>query len=114
MEDNWFNMDPNDGFNPEDHDIEMDEISKMYAMSDMKESQEDWARERAELFYSDFSSLDIPASVSAVISMINAGEFNLTDVNTMLDNMIYIFQNDEEYEKCNICLKIKNGINDKI
>ena len=29
---NYFNTDPEDGFNPKDHEIEMDEIAKLYAM----------------------------------------------------------------------------------
>ena len=36
----------------------------------------------------------------------------LSEANTLLDNMIQVFQDDEEYEKCHICLQIKNGIND--
>ena len=29
MINDWYNSDPEDGFNPQDHDIEMDEIAKM-------------------------------------------------------------------------------------
>ena len=29
MENDWYNSDPEDGFNPQDHNIEMDEIAKM-------------------------------------------------------------------------------------
>ena len=46
--------------------------------------------------------------------MINTKELELGNVNTMLDNMITIFQETEEYEKCHICLQIKTGVNDKI
>jgi hypothetical protein len=114
MDNNWFNMDPNDGFNPEDHGIEMDEIAKMYAIADMKETQKDWARSQAELFYKDFETLNISTSVDSIIKMINSNELELSNVNKMLDNMITIFQETEDYEKCHICLQIKNGINDRI
>lgn len=114
MEDNWFNQDPADGFSPEDHGIEMDEIAKMHAMADMKESQREWARSQAERFYSDFEKLDIKISIKSIVSMINPKELKLSNVNTMLDNMITIFQETEEYERCHICLQIKTGVNDKI
>lgn len=114
MEDNWFNTDPNDGFNPEDHDIEMDELAKMYALADMKESQELWAKDRAETFYKDFENLDVFKSITAVLSMIKSNNLKLEEVNIMLDNMIRIFEKSEEYEKCSICLQIKNGVNTKI
>ena len=114
MEENWFNADPNDGFNPEDHGIEMDEIAKMHALADMKESQKEWARTQAERFYQDFENLDVPNAVSAIIVMIKGKELELDDVNLMLDNMIAIFQETEEYEKCHVCLQIKTGVNDRI
>ena len=37
-------------------------------------------------------------------------EVSKDQVITMLNNMISIFQNDEEYERCHICLQIKNGL----
>jgi hypothetical protein len=114
MENDWFNMDPNDGFDSDDHGIEMDEIAKMHAIADMKDSQKDWARTQAEQFYQDFANLDIPTSVSAVLGMIKTKELEINNINTMLDNMIAIFQEIEEYEKCHICLQIKNGVNDRI
>jgi hypothetical protein len=101
---NYFNTDPEDGFNPEDHEIEMDEIAKLYAMEDMKE-------EKANKFYNDFESLDISDAVIAVKSLIDNKSLNLKETNQMIDNMIEIFQEDEEYEKCHVCLQIKNGIN---
>lgn len=112
MSENLFNQ--NNDFNPEDHGIEMDEIAKLYALADMKESQKEWARSQAELFYKDFETLDINTSVSTVIRMIKTKELTLHNVNQMLDNMISIFQETEEYERCHICLQIKTGINDKI
>jgi hypothetical protein len=109
---NYFNTDPEDGFNPKDHGIEMDEIAKLYAMEDMKEDKRNWAREAANKFYDDFDSLEIPQAVMAIKGMINAEALDLNETNQMLDNMIQIFQDDEEYEKCHTCLQIKNGIND--
>ena len=47
MIDDWLNQNPDDGFDPNDHGIEMDEIAKLYAMADMREDQEIWAREQA-------------------------------------------------------------------
>jgi hypothetical protein len=114
MDENWLNADPNDDFNPEDHDIEMDELAKMYAVEDMKESQELWAKQKAEIFYRDFETLDVDKSITAVLRLINTSEVNLNDVNVMLDNMITIFEKSEEYEKCNVCLQIKNGVNAKV
>jgi len=110
MDKDWLNHDPEDGFNPEDHGIEMDEIAKMYAMVDMKESQREWAREQAEKFYKDFEDLDIPVAVSSIKKLIKSKEVTKEQVITMLDNMIRIFQDDEEYERCHVCLQIKNGL----
>lgn len=110
MNKDWLNPDPEDGFNPEDHGIEMDEIAKMYAMADMKESQREWAREQAEKFYQDFEDLDIPVAVSSIKKLIRSGEVTKEQVIIMLDNMIRIFQDDEEYERCHVCLQIKNGL----
>tara|TARA_Y100000385_G_scaffold80108_1_gene81638 strand:+ start:178 stop:516 length:339 start_codon:yes stop_codon:yes gene_type:complete len=112
MENDWFNLDPEDGFNPQDHDIEMDEIAKMYAIADMKDEQKTWARKQAEKFYADFDSLSIEESILAVKSLIKTKSVSITEANTLMDNMIQVFQEDEEYEKCHICLQIKNGIND--
>jgi len=110
MTEDWLNQDPDDGFNPEDHGIEIDEIAKMYAMEDMKESQREWAREQAEKFYQDFADLDIPVAISSINKLIKKKEVTRDQVITMLDNMIRIFQDDEEYERCHICLQIKNGL----
>lgn len=111
MNDDWYNSDPEDGFNPQDHEIEMDEIAKMYAMADMKEEQRSWAKTQAEKFYSDFENLSIEEAVIAVNALISTGDVTLTEANTLLDNMIQVFQDDEEYERCHVCLQIKNGIN---
>ena len=112
MKNDWFNSDPEDSFNPQDHNIEMDEIAKMYAIADMEEDQKDWARKQAEKFYKDFDNLSIEESVLAVKGLIKTESVSILEANKLKDNMIQVFQDDEEYEKCNICLKIKNGIND--
>ncbi len=57
MINDWLNQNPEDGFDPNDHGIEMDEIAKLHAMADMKSDQEIWAREQANKFYNDFESL---------------------------------------------------------
>ena len=75
---NYFNTDSeDDNFNPEDHNIEMDEIAKMYAMEDMKEEKRNWAREQANKFYNDFESLDISESIIAVKSLIETKSLNV-------------------------------------
>ena len=48
----------------------------------------------------------------AVKSLVKIKSVTLAEANTLLDNMIQVFQDDEEYERCHICLQIKNGIND--
>ena len=69
-------------------------------------------KKQAEKFYSDFDSLSVEESILAVKSLIKNEGVTLSEANTLLDNMIQVFQDDEEYEKCHICLQIKNGIND--
>ena len=111
MKNDWFDLDPEDGFDPQDHNIEMDEIAKLHAMADMKEDQEIWAREQANKFYNDFETLDIKESILAVTSLIKTKVLNINQVNTMLDNMIEVFSQDEEYEKCHTVNEIKKGLN---
>ena len=89
MIDDWLNQNPDDGFDPNDHGIEMDEIAKLHAMADMKEDQEIWAREQANKFYNDFETLDIKESILAVTSLIKTKVLNINQVNTMLDNNIF-------------------------
>lgn len=113
MIDDWLNQNPDDGFDPNDHGIEMDEIAKLHAMADMKEDQEIWAREQANKFYNDFDSLNISDAILAVGSLIRNKALNIKQVNTMLDNMIEVFKMDEEYEKCHVCNEIKKGLNAK-
>ena len=44
-------------------------------------------------------------------SLIKNNSLNITQVNTMLDNMIEVFLQDEDYEKCHVCNEIKKGLN---
>jgi len=44
-------------------------------------------------------------------ALLKAGEISLESVNLLLDNMIIVFEEDEEYEKCHVCNQIKKGIN---
>ena len=113
MIDDWLNQNPDDSFNPNDHGIELDEIAKLQAMADMKEEQEIWAREQANKFYNDFDNLDISDAILAVSSLIKNKALNIKQVNTMLNNMIEVFQMDEEYKKCHVCNEIKKGLNAK-
>jgi hypothetical protein len=101
-------------FNPEDHDIELDEIAKMHAERDMEEERKEWLREQANRFYDDFATLNIPQAVIAVMTLIRAGELSHAEVVTMLDNMIEVFEESEEYEKCHTCKLIKEGVNAKV
>jgi len=87
MDKDWLNHDPEDGFNPEDHGIEMDEIAKMYAMEDMKESQREWAREQAEKFYKDFEDLDIPVAVSSIKKLIKSKEVTVYKLKIVYDRI---------------------------
>jgi len=110
MLDDWYNSDPEDGFNPEDHGVEMDEIAKMYAVADMENEQKIWARKQAEKFYGDFESLSTKEAILSVKALIKAGTVTKDDAITLMDNMIQVFEETEDYEKCHVCLKIKKGI----
>ena len=104
----------NPEFNPDEFDIEGDEIAKMYAIADMKEEQKKWASEKAHTFYQDFESLDVKAATIAVTHLIKKGEITKKHVNELFDNMIEIFEESEEYEKCHKCNQIKKSVNAKI
>ena len=110
MINDWLNQDPDDGFDPNDHGIEMDEIAKLHAMADMNGDQEIWAREQANKFYNDFDGLDVTDAVIAVNSLIKNKILDIKQVTTLLDNMIEVFLADEEYEKCQVCNEIKKGL----
>ena len=103
-----------DQFDPEEHGVELDEIARMYAERDMEDDKKSWAREQANRFYADFATLDIPNSILAIYDLITKKELTLPEVNEMVDNMITIFEEDEEYEKCHVCKQIKTGLNAKI
>ena len=85
MIDDWLNQNPDDGFDPNDHGIEMDEIAKMYAMADMEEEQKGWAGEQAAKFYKDFDNLSIEESVLAVKSLIKTESVSLLEANKLMD-----------------------------
>ena len=53
-------------------------------------------------------------TVQTVYNKIKNKELEVSKVNLMLDNMITIFQETEDYEKCHVCLQIKTGVNDRI
>jgi len=101
-------------FNPEDHGIELDEIAKMHAERDMEEDRKEWLREQANRFYADFATLNIPNAIKAVMALIRAGELSHAEVSVMLDNMIQVFEESEDYEKCHTCKLIKEGVNAKV
>jgi len=86
------------------------DLSKIYAEADMKEKKDQWFRNTAEEFYSDISKLDTEKSVDEIHKMIEAGELKFSTVIELLDNMIKVFQADEEYEKCKVCLDIKKEL----
>ena len=98
-------------FNPEDHGIDSDEIAKIYAMQDMEEENKRWLREQANDFYNDFDDLDVDESIKEIKALVTADEISLESVILLLDNMISVFEEDEEYEKCHVCNQIKKGIN---
>lgn len=98
-------------FNPEDHGIDSDEIAKIYAMQDMEEENRRWLREQANDFYNDFDDLDVDESIKEIKALVTADEISLESVILLLDNMIIVFEEDEEYEKCHVCNQIKKGIN---
>jgi len=105
---NFWNLNPDDGFDPED--FENNEIAKAYAIADMKEDHKKWAYNQAIKFYSDFENLNIKDSVKRVNKLIKNRDVKKLDAIQMFDNLIKIFEEHEEYEKCHICNQIKKGI----
>lgn len=103
----------NDDFNPEDFGIEMDEIAKIYALHDMKEEERRIAIEKALELYDDFEGLDVIEAIKTVYALIKSKTLNFNQVMEMFDNMIKIFEETEEYEKCHKCLLIKVGLTEK-
>lgn len=102
----------NDDFDPEDHGIENDEIAKIYAEADMKDEKLRWIEKRAEEHYEDFKNLSVSGAIQRINDLISSDSISSDSARIFLDNLIKVFSEKEEYEKCSICLKIKNGIND--
>ena len=107
---NWDDYDSED-FNSDDFGLEPDEMSKLYAMEDMKEERRKWAIEQAYKFYDDFDSLDVEEVVSNLNGLIEQGTLRESQITTMFENMICVFQELEEYEKCHVCNQIKIKFN---
>jgi hypothetical protein len=106
---NDWNFD-NDDFGFDDED----EIAKIYAQQDMESQNKEWAREQALKFYDDFEHLNINEAVLQINCLIADKTLTRKVINDMLDNMITIFVEMEEYEKCDVCNKIKIKFNDRI
>lgn len=109
MNDFW-NLDPDDKFDPNNSEIENDEIAKLHAIKDMEKDHIEWAHNQANKFYSDFKNLNVTTSIYKIKKLIEDGEIKKSDVILMLSNVIKIFETAEEYEKCHICSQIKKGI----
>jgi len=103
-----------EGFDPEDHGIGEDEIAKLHAEKDMEDERLHNVRAKAYEFYSDFETLNTDAAIEAVYQLIKSKELTLINVNEMIDNMIKVFEDDQAYEKCGVCVKIKVGVNAKV
>lgn len=103
-------MNTEDNFNPENFGIENDEIAKMYAISDMEKDHKEWAYNQAIKFYSDFESLNIKNSIFQIKKLIKTNQIKKSNAIEMLDNIIKIFEESEEFEKCHVCNQIKKGI----
>lgn len=100
--------------NDDDSEFEDDEIAKIYAQKDMESQKKEWAREQALKFYNDFETLDINEAVLQINCLIADKTLTKKAVDNMIDNMIKIFVEMEEYEKCHICNQIKQKFHDRI
>lgn len=87
-----------------------DEMSQIHAEYDMKQERQIWLLNKANEFYADFNSVDISTSINSVQYLIDEGEISIEVAVETLDNMISLFVDVEEYEKCDVCNKIKKGI----
>ena len=92
---------------PEDFGLDPDEMGKLYAMEDMKKDRNEWAVEQAYKFYDDFDSLNVEEVVTNLHALIEDGTLRESQIRVMLENMISVFTDLEEYEKCHICHQIK-------
>jgi hypothetical protein len=106
--------DGSEEFEPSDHGVEEDELAKLHARRDMEDERLAYAREQAYEFYSDFETLNIHNAIEAVFNLIETKDLTIDEVNEMIDNMIVIFEMDEAFEKCAVCVKIKTGVNAKV
>jgi hypothetical protein len=111
---NWDDFDPDDDFDPEDFGMDPDEMGKLYAIEDMKSDKKAWAVEQAYKFYDDFDSLDVDQVVKNLHGLIKDGTLRDSQINVMLENMITVFTELEEYEKCHICHQIKIKFDDRV
>jgi len=96
-------MNPND-FNEED------EIAKIYAEIDMAKERHEKLVQSANMFYRDFENVSISDSINRIKSLIMKDELTVETVDSLLKNMIKVFEKTEEYEKCSVILKIKKGL----
>lgn len=89
---------------------ENDEIAKIYAMADLK--TEHWKNilNDADRFYKDFKNVSVKQSISRIKSLIRRNELTMDVTISLIDNMIRVYEQVEEYEKCGHLLKIKKGL----
>lgn len=108
------NLNRENEYNGDDFDVEGDEIAKIYALADMKEQEKNWAQEKAQLFYKDFEDLDINSAIRGIIQLIKKKEITKEATLALFNNLIEVFEEVEEYEKCHKCNEIKKGVDAKI
>ena len=96
------------GFN---EDLDGNDIAKIYAERDMENYKKKWLKEKADLHYSDFKNLSIDAAVIAINFAIENSDVTRESSIELLENLIEIYKEYEEYERCskldNILKKIK-------
>jgi len=88
-----------------------DEIAKIYAMNDIDDEWFKNALEMADDFYNDLKKHPLKGAIIEVNKSITNRVFSLEQVNTLLDNMIKLYVETEEFERCSFCSEIKKGIN---
>ncbi len=89
---------------------EEDEIAKIHAEIDMAEERHQKLVQSANMFYRDFAKVSISDSINRIKLLINKDELSVETVDSLLKNMIKVFEKTEEYEKCSVILKIKKGL----
>ncbi len=55
--------------------------------------------------------MNVSDAILAVSSLIKTKVLNIDQVNTMLNNMIKIYEQDEEFERCHICNQLIKSLN---